>query len=76
MPATPTPDRAGLLSAQEAAVDPELFAGSVTPKWLQVEAREGRIPCYRFGRRTLRFSRDDLRAYIERSRRSTTKAAS
>jgi hypothetical protein len=69
MPATTTPDRAGLLSAAEAARDPELFAGSVTTKWLQVEAREGRIPCYRFGRRTLRFSREELRAYIDRSRR-------
>jgi hypothetical protein len=65
----PTPNGAGLLSAAEAAVDPELFAGSVTPKWLQVEAREGRIPCYRFGKRTLRFSREELRAYIDRSRR-------
>lgn len=58
------------LTAAEAAVDPELFDGSVTSRWLIVEARAGRISLYKFGKKSVKFRREELRAYIERSRRA------
>jgi hypothetical protein len=64
------------VTAYEAAADPELFDGAVTGEWVLAEARKGRIPSYKFSPRNVKFDRADVRAYIERARRSNIPAAS
>lgn len=64
------PVASSYVTAQEAVADPELFDSGVTVDWLRREAVRGRVPSYKFGSRTVKFRREDLRRYIERSRRT------
>jgi excisionase family DNA binding protein len=58
-------DSLALLTATEAA---ELLR--VTPSWIRVAARDGRLPCLRLGAPDgpLRFARSKLLAHIEAAR--------